>query len=356
MPKPFVQSARQLVRRWRASQAASLRVPPDLKYRQPGGSPGRVYYLSPDSNIPSGGIRVIYRHVDLLNELGFDATVLHHKTGFQIDWFAHRTRVAGAREVELSRNDILVVPEFYAANLHRLTGGPRLVLFNQGAYHTYAGFNSDQAAREAQFPIEAVLTISEDSLALLQAIFETTKVHYVRSVVDPEVFHPFRQAAGRRRLAYITSRREIERRQLLPMLAGRPALAGWEQMPIQGVGEREVAELLRGSAIFLSFSQLDGFGLPPAEAMACGSYVIGFHGQGGREFFDPAYCQPIEDANLLDFMRAVERAAVAYDADPEAFSRSGLAASKAILERYDVAGLKDDLLAFYTELGLQPSR
>ena len=50
----------------------------DLKVAERDGAEHTVYYLCPDHAPPSGGVRAIYRHVDLLNEAGvqrfFDRT------------------------------------------------------------------------------------------------------------------------------------------------------------------------------------------------------------------------------------------------------------------------------------------
>jgi hypothetical protein len=78
--------------------------------------------------------------------------------------------------------------------------------------------------------------------------------------------------------------------------------------------------------------------------------VVGYHGQGGREFFDPAYCSPVADGDLLGFARAVADACAAYDADPDAFGKLGRAASERILGGYSAGGLRDDLLGFYGSL------
>ena len=56
--------------------------------------------------------------------------------------------------------------------------------------------------------------------------------------------------------------------------------------------EAAVADILRESQVFLSFGHPEGFGLPPAEALACGCLVIGYHGGGGREYFGPAGAYP----------------------------------------------------------------
>ena len=54
-----------------------------------------VYFCAPDWNVPAGGIRVFYRHVDILNEAGIPAAVLHRRAGFRCTWFENHTRVVG---------------------------------------------------------------------------------------------------------------------------------------------------------------------------------------------------------------------------------------------------------------------
>lgn len=347
-------AASRLGKRWRDMRTAASRTPPTVPFGRATGRPPRIFYLSPDPITASGGVRVIYRHVDLLNELGFPATVLHARRGYRADWFENDTRVSAARDAILTPDDILVVPELYGANLRRLQGGPRIVLFNQGFYHTFAGVPLEAAPLLAEAAVEAILTVSEDSLRALGEVFEGIPVHRARPVVDPSVFHPADRSSDRRRICFLTTRREVERHHVLSILRVRGRVQGWELVPIEGMAELEVAQTMRRSAIFLSFSSLEGFGLPPAEAMACGCYVIGFHGQGGQEYFDPAYCQPIPDADLLGFVHAVEAAVADHDADPRSLDRLGSRASAIVLERYSLAGLREDLLAFYASLGVEP--
>lgn len=355
MSKLRVPSVRRLIGAARARRALRVRVPPRLGFDETAAGRQRIHYLSPDPTQPRGGVRVFYRHVDLLNEAGFDAVVVHAGRGYRASWFENRTRVVAAADVGLGGSDLLVVPEFYGSNLALLPAGPRIVLFNQGPYYTFVGVEPDAAAALAAPPVEAILTVSQDASRLLGFTFPDAPVHLARSVVDGDVFHPGDGSAPRRRIAYPTNRRPGERHQLLSMLAARGRLAGWEFVPIAGLSETQVADVLRDCAIFLSFSERDGFGLPPAEAMACGCYVIGFHGQGGAEFFDPAFSSPVAEADIVAFARAVEEAALAYDADPTALTRAGLAASRQVLATYHPDGLRADLLAFYGGLGVVPS-
>ncbi|WP_174484061.1 hypothetical protein [methanotrophic endosymbiont of Bathymodiolus puteoserpentis (Logatchev)] len=53
-----------------------------------------IYFLTPDYTHPSGGVHVIYRHVDILNAHGMKAYVLHTKPGFRCEWFANTPPIA----------------------------------------------------------------------------------------------------------------------------------------------------------------------------------------------------------------------------------------------------------------------
>ena len=54
---------------------------------------------------------------------------------------------------------------------------------------------------------------------------------------------------------------------------------------LQNLSETKTYELLKESKIFLSFSNLEGFGLPPLEAALAGNNVIGYTGEGGTEYW-----------------------------------------------------------------------
>jgi hypothetical protein len=353
MPNPIVQPVREALRRVASGREMRRRTPAEVRYDADAPGSGTVYYLCPDDDKPSGGIRVVYRHVDLLNAAGVDAAVLHERPGFRVGWFGNDTRVLAARDVTLGRDDLLVVPEYYGPGLGSLPAGARKVIFNQNAYSTFAQVpfaGTGAGAPYAGVPgIAALLTVSQDNAALLRHAFPELPVHVARVVVDERVFHPGGAPAGRR-IGYMPRRRAEEQEQLLHILRGRGVLDGWELAPIDGMTEAQTAEALRACAVFLSFSEREGFGLPPAEAMASGAYVVGFTGLGGRDFFDPAFCAPVAEADLLAFAIAVEAALEQHGADPAVLASAGQAASKHVLSQYHEDGLRADLLSFYGEL------
>ena len=79
----------------------------------------------------------------------------------------------------------------------------------------------------------------------------------------------------------------------------------WKILPLDNMTEKEIALNLNKSKIFLSFSELEGFGRPPLEAAIAGNKVIGYHGEGGKEFMKAPIFTTIERGNILEFAKTV---------------------------------------------------
>jgi Glycosyl transferases group 1 len=342
------------MKKWILGRIEGRRQARDLRWRQlphltvrTSTSEPSVYYLTPVEKSPSGGVKVIYRHVDELNALGIPAAVVHDRDRFRCEWFENRTRVVSASNLRLEKNDLLVLPECYGAGFGGVPPGVRVVVFNQGPHHTFDQVPLDPLSPGAPYAdlvgLEGILTVSQDGSDLLRLAFPDVRVSIARNAIDERVFHP-NEGVLSRRISYVPSRRTAEMQQLLHLLNARPEISGgtWQLSPLRGLTEMGMADALRDSAIFLSLSERDGFGLPPAEAMACGSYVVGYPGGGGREFFEPTYCSPAHSTTEV-FLALIE--AMHW---PDPVRRElGAKASARILGHYTPEGLRADLLAFY---------
>jgi glycosyltransferase involved in cell wall biosynthesis len=338
-------SARGLVKRFSDERALRRRRPPTIRTCARGSAP-TIYYLCPNYAVPSGGIRAIYRHVDILNHAGRSAAVLHHRDGYACRWFEHSTRTVGAPSVRLSPEDVLVVPEIYGPYLSRLPRKSKLVAFNQNAYLTYEHVPVDCSLSYDIFA--AALTVSSDSAEFLQFAFPGLDVSVVPNAIDPDVFYPSSELPAKR-IAMMPRKRPEEAQQVLRLLGNR--LRGWEIVRIEGVPEGETAAILRSAPIFLALGRQEGFGLPPAEAMASGCYVIGFPGFGGREIFDRAFSRPVEDGDVLSLAREVTNLLSLYERQPGLVRETGARACEHIRERYSLERQRSELLAFYAQLG-----
>jgi glycosyltransferase involved in cell wall biosynthesis len=339
--------ARRAVRR-ALSPDPPRRVPRLRSAPAPSGRRRRVWVLAPDWDRPSGGVRKLYHTVDVLAAAGVDAAVVHRRPGFRCTWFPHETRVVAVRDVVVEPGDVLVAPEIYGPTIRELPRGvPRLVL-DQNLFVTLESLARHGRAAAAPYlddpDLLAVAVVSEHNRALAEYLFPGAPVRRVRWAVDPAVWHP-PPAPPSRRVAHLSRRRGDEAAEVLAVLRLRGALDGWEVVTIEDRTEAEVAELLRGCAVLLSFSRREGLGLPPLEALASGCRVVGFDGFAGREFFDPPHAVRVEDGDVGGFARAAERVLAEVAADPDAAWRAGRDHAARIAGRYGADTERADLLA-----------
>jgi Glycosyl transferases group 1 len=315
--------------------------------------PPTVYFCSPDYNVPSGGIRVVYRHVDLLNEAGIPASVLHARTNFRCTWFENHTRVVGCRETLIGPEDLVVVGELAAKVVVGLPPGYRFAVFNQGPHLTWRV--ADELVQHCALSrdLAAMLTVSDHGARLLRHAFPEANVLRLHNSIDPDVFFGS-DAARPRRIAYMPRRGRDEAHQVLGVLRSHGALEGWDVTALERLNERQVGDRLRSSMVFLSLAYQEGFGLPAAEAMASGAYVVGFHGFGGLEFFRPEFSSPVETGDVIAFARTLERVLKRERLEPGWCARRGAAAAAFIKAEYSPERERQDVVAAYASLVDQP--
>ena len=334
--------------RWRGPH----QVPPMRVDRTRTTAPPTVWMVCPDWDKPAGGIRVQYRAVDSLNDAGIAAAIVHKRAGFACTWFSHSTRIVPSGHVVVRERDVIVVPELYGPSILGLPTGVRQVIFNQNAYLTLDALATGPAAAGPYVDnpdLAAVVVVSDDSAAVLAHAFPGTPIRRIHLGIDPAIYHPPAETAPRR-IAYMPRRRAAAAAQVLRLLELRGVLDRWELVAIDDRSDVEVAALLRSSRIFLSFSEREGFGLPPCEALACGCLVVGFDGFAGREFFRPPFAESVEDGDVVAFARAVESLARRFDDDPAAMSAASQAGARFILGRYSRATERQDLVDVFGPL------
>jgi glycosyltransferase involved in cell wall biosynthesis len=304
----------------------------------------RIFVLCPDYDEPSGGVRRLYRHVDVLCRHGARAWVLHRRPGFRCTWFDNDTPVMAFDRAGLTAADFLVVPEVYGPDLGGMAPGVPKVVFNQNAYFTFRGFAPGRIVPPGPYlsrEVVAVFAVSEDNAAYLRHAFPGLQVRRIHYGIDP-LFAP--RGPKRRAIAYMPRKNADDAVQVLNILSCRGALNGWELLPIDGLPEAEVARRLAECLIFLSFGMVEGCPLPPLEAMACGCFVVGYHGRGGREYFDPSFSRPVEAGDIIGFARAIEEA-LRMEAETTGFlAELGRRAEAFVRSKYSPERERDDIL------------
>jgi hypothetical protein len=352
-------TAGRLARRLGISRAnpPALRVQvPRLRIAPGGAAEPTLWVIAPDWNRPAGGVRKLYRAVDVLNDAGVRAAIVHESATFSCTWFEHRTRIVAAADVSVGKDDVIVVPEIYWPTTPGLPSGIRQVIFNQNAYLTIDALASGVPEAAAPYidnpDLAAVVVVSQENADVLEYAFPGLETKRIRHGFDPAVYHLPSQTPPKR-IAYMPRRRADEAAEVLRLLDLRGSLEGWEVVAIEGSSETTVAEQLRSSRIFMSFSGREGFGLPPCEALACGCLVVGFDGFAGREFFHPPFAHSVENGDVVAFAKAVETAMKRTETDSANCRAAAEAGSRYVHERYSLAIERQDILNVFAPL-VQP--
>lgn len=288
---------------------------------------------------PTGGVQVIYRHVDILNHYGFNAAIVHGEQDFRCHWFENQTRILYEGTFNLGDRPYVVVPEVYELKYFDQLGDLPRVIFNQNAYYSFdhVGANLDTARSPYLHPnLAAVFTASADGMAYLSHAFPHLRanqtlfrLHYS---IDPQLFYP--AGPKKKQLCFLSRKNYPDALQVLQILSHRQAYGNFRVYRIDNTSQSEVARIFRESAIFLSFGGPEGFGLPVAEAMACGCLVVGYHGGGGRELFDPAFSWSIPKGEILSFAQTVEALLADYQTDSAPFEAQAQQAAEFIANTY----------------------
>jgi glycosyltransferase involved in cell wall biosynthesis len=305
----------------------------------------RVLVVCPDTDVPTGGVRGLYRQAEVLARHGIEASVLHRTAGFRCTWFRHAAHVSYAASTTPRPEDYLVIPEVYGPDSALTAPSVKKVIANQGCYLTFQGYSLDPGDLRTPYThpdTVAVQVCSEDSRAYLAHVFPHVRILRIRPGIDTSLFAFER--TKRRQIAFMPRRGFADAVQVINILKFRRALAGFELVPIHDRPHEQVAELLRHALLFLSFGPAEGLSRPPAEAMASGCLVIGYHGRGGREFFHPEFSYPVEVGDIVGFARIVEDVIRDYDADPAPFHEKAERASAYIRAHYSLEQEERDIV------------
>jgi len=294
-----------------------------------------IYFFYPPLAHPVGGMRVAYRHVDLLNKLGYRAWMVHPERGFRCIWFANETAVMAAQDVQMKPADLCVLPEiFEPARLLAYPGIKRLI-FNQGAYLTFQNHPWQQSFTQTPYhspDVVGAIVVSEDNRNYLNYAFPRLRLFRYRLSVDYESLTP--RWPRRKVIAFMPRKAAGDLLQVINILKFRGLLDGYELWPIDGLPHAEVCERLVQTEIFLCSGLQEGCSMPPMEAMAAGCLAVGYHGFGGREYMRPEFSFPVEPSNVQEFARTLERVIRRVREDPETLRSMASQAAEFIRKEY----------------------
>ncbi|HRJ68120.1 MAG TPA: glycosyltransferase [Beijerinckiaceae bacterium] len=288
---------------------------------------------------PTGGVKVIYQHCEMLLDAGFTAHPVH-LGDFVIDWYDHQCRplsVAEARAM-MRADDVLVVPERLPAVAAQFTCGTK-VAFVQNHGLVAAAL---QGRRYADFGFTDLLccgTFVAGTLAdqaPLPCHVVTNGIDLDKFVPAPDLRRPDTVLILRRKASWPLGLQAIGRlpQEIRTRLAVRV-------LP-NTASETQMIRRYQESDIFLALGFPEGFALPPLEAMACGCVVAGFAGGGGISHMrHETSALVVPDGDVTALAAALER--LAREPDLKERLRAG---GQAVAQGFGLAAMRAAVLAF----------
>lgn len=258
----------------------------------------RILFECLDWPHPAGGIRRIYRHVEILTSYGYDARILHHSPGFRATWFRSSARVDYWTEsYRIGTGDVLVIPEGHV-DIMRSTKDAvyrRVVLaLNWARIYKKLPIGTDWR----NFGIEHVISGGHYEQHFIRRTMGLEST-VILSGIDTEMFKP--ASAKACQVVFMPAKNSEYAHLIVSAFRARyPMLLDVPFLSLMGVAHDKVADALAKSAVFLAHTFPEGFSRKTLEAMASGCIVVGHSGQGSAEYMNHLEnCYLAQDGDAL---------------------------------------------------------
>lgn len=339
-----------------------------------------IYFICPTNRSASGGVKQIYRQVQVLNEAGYNAIILHRKIGKVERWFHAKVpikynpwlfkrlkydyrqkKITFIKKIfleilrliscHIEKDAILVFPEIYGPRIHKIMPQNQRVIFNQNCYYTFDHFALDGDYKDTPYNSTdtlATIVASEDAKDYFNYAFPHIKTLKMRLGIDHNIFSL--GTNKKKQICFMPRKLGGDVAQVINILRLTELPNDWSLISIDNKTESEVAAIMKESMIFLSFNFREGFGLPPVEAMACGCYIIGYIGQGGREYFNPSFTTAVNEGNIIDYVESVKKIIDKFNENQDEMLEKGRLASKFVSAHYMIEKETEDTLNIWNEI------
>jgi hypothetical protein len=303
----------------------------------------RILYVLHPFSFPAGGVALIYRHVEILAAHGMPAFVaLPQKP--EVDFYASSAPLLiHGGNMQTQAGDVCVIPEGFSDSVRALMGTPaKRLMFCQNQY--YLPLSANPGPGIAELGVHGVIASSEAVQKFFRDVYGT-EVPIIPCAIDPARYFPAKEK--RRQIVFMPRKLADEAAYIAATFKRRhPRFADVPWVPIDGVTQAVAARMMSESAVFLSLSHKESLGLPPLEAMACGCFSAGYHGDGGREYMNPENGWWAETGDWKACVDGLAAALDLFDKDgAEADTRRKMMAQT--VERYNPRRLESELIAFW---------
>lgn len=306
-------------------------------------TPRIIFFLAPFT-LPFGGVAVIFMHVATLNRNGIAAWVALPELPDVNFYEWDVPKIIYGETLAVFETDICVFPEGLLGYMKTLQGTPaKKIMFCQNQY--YLPFSDMPKSGFSEFHLNSVVVSSLTIKAFLEDVYGLTDIPVIPCAVDASQYK--RTVDKVRQIAFMPRKLGADAKFIHAAFVRMfPNYSDVSWVAIHQMTRRDAAKVLAESAIFLSLSHQESFGLPPLEAMASGCVVAGFHGDGGREYMNEGNGWWAETGDWRACVRGLAAALDTFDKGGDVLEAYHRRAMQTV-EAYSVEIMEEKLLAYW---------
>jgi hypothetical protein len=249
----------------------------------------RMYFFTLDTKgNPTAGIANIYEHVKMLNELGYNACILHEKNDYKLrgdengngvgDWLGEEyaqlphASIEG-QELLITPSDFIIIPEIFSNIMEQVKGFPcKKIVFSQ-SYDYLLELLAVGKRWDFDFGFNDVVTTSKKQASYVKSLFPSIKTHIV-PVSIPSYFKP--TGKPKTPVVAVLTRNAGEASKLAKSFYLQYPIYKWVTFKeLRGLSRENFATQLEKCCLAVWIDDQSGFGTFPLEAIECNTPVIG---------------------------------------------------------------------------------
>ena len=301
----------------------------------------RIIYILEPFPVPFGGVATIYQHVELLSKNSLPAYVALRERP-PIDYYGTTAPLLVGGNLQPERGDIFVIPEGFSVYVNALMRTPaKRLMFCQNQYNL--PFAPTPRPGVGEFGVHGIIASIKAVQKFFADVYGLADLPLLPCAIDTQRFAAAKHK--KRQIAFMPRKLVAEAHFIAATFKRRYPQHAWVPwVQIDKVTQAQAAQIMGESAVFLSLSHQESFGLPPLEAMACGCLVAGYHGDGGREYMTP---QNGWWAETGDWLACIDGLAAAIEMFDRGKFEARRRAAKETVEQYSVSRLEAALIKYW---------
>lgn len=247
-----------------------------------------LYFFTLDTKgNPTAGIANIYEHVKMLNELGYNAAILHEKNDYRLkgdengngiaDWLGEEyaalphVSIEG-QQLNISPADFIIIPEIFSNIMDQVKAFPCKKVVLSQSYDYLLELLPIGKRWNTDYGFNDVITTTEKQANYLKTLFPSINTHIV-PVAIPSYFKD--SDKPKIPVVAIHTRNQGDAAKIAKSFYLQYPIYKWLTFKeLRGLSKAQFADELSKSCLSVWVDDVAGFGTFPLEAIECNTPVI----------------------------------------------------------------------------------